>query len=171
MKNPYPMSLRGSTLPTKKPTMGIIAIIIRPAGDSTFPDSSAVYPSSVCVNCGIRIVVPYSANPSTNISVKLIAKLRRLNSVRFKIGRCPTRICRSSHQIITTNATTHATAKNVMMCAFGAHYDIKQVVVVDKDVDISSSEEIEWAVRCGIECGADIIKVGYTGDVLGALLG
>ncbi len=26
-------------------------------------------------------------------------------------------------------------------------------------------EEIEWAVRCGIECGADIIKVGYTGDV------
>jgi class I fructose-bisphosphate aldolase len=26
-------------------------------------------------------------------------------------------------------------------------------------------EEIEWAVRCGIECGADVIKVGYTGDV------
>ncbi len=26
-------------------------------------------------------------------------------------------------------------------------------------------EEIEWAVRCGIECGADVIKIGYTGDV------
>jgi class I fructose-bisphosphate aldolase len=26
-------------------------------------------------------------------------------------------------------------------------------------------DEIHWAVRCGIECGADIIKVGYTGDV------
>lgn len=26
-------------------------------------------------------------------------------------------------------------------------------------------EQIQWAVRCGIECGADVIKVGYTGDV------
>jgi class I fructose-bisphosphate aldolase len=26
-------------------------------------------------------------------------------------------------------------------------------------------EPIQWAVRCGIECGADVIKVGYTGDV------
>jgi len=30
---------------------------------------------------------------------------------------------------------------------------------------VFAPEEIEWAVRCGIECGADIIKVGYTGDV------
>jgi class I fructose-bisphosphate aldolase len=28
-----------------------------------------------------------------------------------------------------------------------------------------TADEIHWAVRCGIECGADIIKVGYTGDV------
>ena len=27
-------------------------------------------------------------------------------------------------------------AKNVILCAFGGHYDIKQVVVVDEDVDI-----------------------------------
>ena len=26
-------------------------------------------------------------------------------------------------------------------------------------------ENIAWAVRCGIECGADVIKVPYTGDV------
>jgi len=30
---------------------------------------------------------------------------------------------------------------------------------------VFSPAEIEWAVRCGLECGADIIKVGYTGDV------
>lgn len=26
-------------------------------------------------------------------------------------------------------------------------------------------EEIAWATRCGIECGVDVIKVAYTGDV------
>jgi class I fructose-bisphosphate aldolase len=30
---------------------------------------------------------------------------------------------------------------------------------------VFTPEHIEWAVRCGIECGADVIKVGYTGDV------
>jgi class I fructose-bisphosphate aldolase len=30
---------------------------------------------------------------------------------------------------------------------------------------VHDPEHIMWAVRCGIECGADIIKVPYTGDV------
>jgi class I fructose-bisphosphate aldolase len=30
---------------------------------------------------------------------------------------------------------------------------------------VHDAENIAWAVRSGIECGADIIKVGYTGDV------
>ena len=46
-----------------------------------------------------------------------------------------------------------------MMCAFGAHYDIKQVIVVDKDVDISSSEEIEWAVATRFQADRDLMVV------------
>ena len=49
--------------------------------------------------------------------------------------------------------------KNVMMSAFGAHYDIKQVIVVDKDVDISSSEEIEWAVATRFQADRDLLVV------------
>lgn len=30
---------------------------------------------------------------------------------------------------------------------------------------VHDPENIQWAVRCGIECGADVIKVPYTGDV------
>jgi fructose-bisphosphate aldolase, class I len=30
---------------------------------------------------------------------------------------------------------------------------------------VHDPENIMWAVRCGIECGADVIKVPYTGDV------
>ena len=36
--------------------------------------------------------------------------------------------------------------KNVIMGAFGGHYDIKQVVVVDMDVNIDDEAEIEWAI-------------------------
>ena len=32
------------------------------------------------------------------------------------------------------------------MGAFGSHYDIKQVIVVDMDVDIDDPNEVEWAV-------------------------
>jgi fructose-bisphosphate aldolase, class I len=30
---------------------------------------------------------------------------------------------------------------------------------------VHDSENILWAVRCGIECGADVIKVPFTGDI------
>jgi len=30
---------------------------------------------------------------------------------------------------------------------------------------VHDPENIMWAVRCGIECGADVIKVPFTGDV------
>lgn len=53
-----------------------------------------------------------------------------------------------------------------------AHYDLPVVAhIYPRDFTGNEAkinfrpEEIEWAVRVGIECGADVIKVGYTGDV------
>src|SRR4030095_16128539 len=44
-------------------------------------------------------------------------------------------------------------AKNIMLGAFAGHYDVKQVIVVDEDVDIHDPAEVEWA-------GADRKSVG-----------
>lgn len=63
------------------------------------------------------------------------------------------------HLAIKMDKTNDGEPKNVMMCAFGAHYDIKQVVVVDKDVDISSPEEIEWAVATRFQADRDLMVV------------
>lgn len=63
------------------------------------------------------------------------------------------------HLVIKVEKTNDGEPKNVMMCAFGAHYDIKQVIVVDKDVDISSSEEIEWAVATRFQADRDLMIV------------
>ena len=63
------------------------------------------------------------------------------------------------HLAIKVDKTNDGEPKNVMMSAFGAHYDIKQVIVVDKDVDISSTDEIEWAVATRFQADRDLLVV------------
>jgi 2,5-furandicarboxylate decarboxylase 1 len=50
-------------------------------------------------------------------------------------------------------------AKNVILCAFGAHYDVKQVVVVDTDVDIHDPAEIEWAIATRFQADRDLVLI------------
>lgn len=50
-------------------------------------------------------------------------------------------------------------AKNVILCAFGAHYDIKQVVVVDADVDVHNPAEVEWAIATRFQADRDLIVI------------
>jgi 2,5-furandicarboxylate decarboxylase 1 len=49
--------------------------------------------------------------------------------------------------------------KNVIMGAFGAHYDIKHVVVVDKDVDIHNQAEVEWAIATRFQADRDLVVI------------
>lgn len=50
-------------------------------------------------------------------------------------------------------------AKNVMMGAFAGHYDVKQVIVVDEDVDIHNPAEVEWAVATRFQADRDLVIV------------
>jgi 2,5-furandicarboxylate decarboxylase 1 len=63
------------------------------------------------------------------------------------------------HLAVKIDKITDGEPKNIIMSAFGAHYDIKQVVVVDKDVDIGDSEEIEWAVATRFQADRDLLVV------------
>jgi 2,5-furandicarboxylate decarboxylase 1 len=49
--------------------------------------------------------------------------------------------------------------KNIIMGAFAGHYDVKQVVVVDTDVDIDDPNEIEWAVATRFQADRDLVVV------------
>lgn len=58
-------------------------------------------------------------------------------------------------------------ARNVILCAFGAHYDIKQVIVVDDDVDVHDPLQVEWAVATRFQADRDLVVVsGAQGSVL-----
>jgi 2,5-furandicarboxylate decarboxylase 1 len=58
-------------------------------------------------------------------------------------------------------------AKNVILCAFGAHYDLKQVTVVDDDVDVHDPLQVEWAVATRFQADRDLVVIaGAQGSVL-----
>ncbi|WP_118183453.1 UbiD family decarboxylase [Paraburkholderia phosphatilytica] len=75
-------------------------------------------------------------------------------------------VCRY-HLWIQFDKKREGEAKNVILCAFGAHYDIKQVVVVDTDVDVHNPAEIEWAIATRFQADRDLVVIeGAQGSVL-----
>jgi 2,5-furandicarboxylate decarboxylase 1 len=88
----------------------------------------------------------------------LLAHLQRshpgVKDVHLSVGG----VCRY-HLWVQFDKKREGDAKNVILCAFGAHYDIKQVVVVDTDVDIHDPDEIEWAVATRFQAHRDLVVV------------
>lgn len=75
-------------------------------------------------------------------------------------------VCRY-HLYVQLRKTKEGEAKNAIMAAFGAHYDIKQVIVVDEDVDVHDPEQVEWAVATRFQADRDLVTVtGALGSIL-----
>lgn len=53
-------------------------------------------------------------------------------------------------------------AKNVILGALATHYDVKQVTVVDTDVDVHNPTEVEWATATRFQADRDLVVVGGT---------
>ncbi|REG58212.1 2,5-furandicarboxylate decarboxylase 1 [Paraburkholderia sp. BL6669N2] len=88
----------------------------------------------------------------------LLAHLQRshpnVKDVHLSVGG----VCRY-HLWVQFEKKREGEAKNVILCAFGAHYDIKQVVVVDTDVDVHDPAEIEWAVATRFQADRDLVVI------------
>lgn len=63
------------------------------------------------------------------------------------------------HLVVQIEKTNNGEPKNIIMGAFGGHYDVKQVVVVDIDVDIDDPNEIEWAIATRFQADRDVLIV------------
>ena len=71
------------------------------------------------------------------------------------------------HLHVQMRKTREGQAKNVIMGAFGGHYDLKQVIVVDDDVDLHKPAEVEWAVATRFQADRDLVVVaGAQGSAL-----
>jgi 2,5-furandicarboxylate decarboxylase 1 len=63
------------------------------------------------------------------------------------------------HAFVKIKKRQEGEAKNVMMGAFAASFDLKQVVVVDDDVDIHNPAEVEWAIATRFQADRDLLVV------------
>jgi 2,5-furandicarboxylate decarboxylase 1 len=63
------------------------------------------------------------------------------------------------HLAVKIDKVSQGEPKNIIMGAFGGHYDIKQVVVVDMDVNIDDEIEIEWAIATRFQADRDLVVV------------
>ena len=67
-------------------------------------------------------------------------------------------VCRY-HLCVQIEKRFDGEAKNVIMGAFAGHYDVKQVVVVDTDVNIHDAAEVEWAIATRSQADRDLLIV------------
>jgi 2,5-furandicarboxylate decarboxylase 1 len=71
------------------------------------------------------------------------------------------------HLFIKIRKAHEGQPKNVICAAFGSHYDIKQVIVVDEDVDVHEPQQVEWAVATRFQADRDLVVIpGAQGSVL-----
>lgn len=71
------------------------------------------------------------------------------------------------HLFVKLKKSHEGQPKNVICAAFGAHYDIKQVIVVDDDVEVHDPQQVEWAVATRFQADRDLIVIpGAQGSVL-----
>lgn len=70
-------------------------------------------------------------------------------------------VCRY-HLYVQMRKRQEGEAKNVILGAFGGHYDLKQVVVVDEDVDIHDPTEVEWAVSTRFQADRDLVVIAHS---------
>ncbi len=63
------------------------------------------------------------------------------------------------HLAVKIDKTDEGQPKNIIMGAFAGHYDVKQVVVVDRDVNIGDPEEVEWAIATRFQADKDLLVV------------
>lgn len=67
-------------------------------------------------------------------------------------------VCRY-HLYVKMKKRFDGEAKNVILGAMAAHYDIKHVTVVDEDVDIHDPTEVEWALATRFQGDRDLVIV------------
>lgn len=61
------------------------------------------------------------------------------------------------HLVVSMKKRNEGEAKNAIFAAFAGHYDVKQVIVVDEDIDIFDTDEVEWCVATRFQASKDLV--------------
>ena len=78
----------------------------------------------------------------------------RVHAVRLTEGSC----C-WLHGVISITKNKEGDANNAAMAAFAGHPSMKQVIVVDKDIDIFDDRQVEWAVATRFQASRGLLVI------------
>lgn len=75
--------------------------------------------------------------------------------------------CGYLHAVVKIAKRTNGDGKNAIMAAFAAHTSLKHVIIVDEDIDITNSDDIEFALATRVRADTDIMIIsGVRGSSL-----
>lgn len=77
-----------------------------------------------------------------------------VNAVRLTEGGCAW-----LHGIVSIRKEHEGDGKNAILAAFSSHASMKQVIVVDEDIDIFNDREVEWAVATRYQAHKGLVVV------------
>ena len=67
--------------------------------------------------------------------------------------------CNWLHAVVQIKKRTQSDAKKIIKKTFETHRSLKQVTVVDEDIDPNSSEEVEYAMATRFQADKDLIII------------
>ncbi|TXT62956.1 MAG: hypothetical protein BAJALOKI1v1_820016 [Promethearchaeota archaeon] len=67
--------------------------------------------------------------------------------------------CSWLHSVVQIRKRTEGDAKNAILAALAAHPSLKRVIIVDEDIDITNSEDVEWAVATRVQPDKDVLLI------------
>jgi UbiD family decarboxylase len=63
------------------------------------------------------------------------------------------------HAVVQIKKRTEGDPKNTILAALSAHPSLKRVIVVDEDIDIFNSDDVEWAVATRVQPDKDLLLI------------
>ncbi len=61
------------------------------------------------------------------------------------------------HGVVSIRKQHQGDGKNAIMAAFGAHTSMKQVVIVDEDIDVFDDRDVEWAIATRFQADRGLV--------------
>ncbi|MCW3128805.1 MAG: UbiD family decarboxylase [Methanophagales archaeon] len=92
--------------------------------------------------------------PYEPLIFRAVERVARVKNVFLTEGGC----C-YLHAVVQIKKEREGEAKNAIVAAFAAHPSLKSVVVVDSDIDIFSSKDVEYAIATRVRWNEDVVFI------------
>ncbi|MEJ2249516.1 MAG: UbiD family decarboxylase [Candidatus Lokiarchaeota archaeon] len=63
------------------------------------------------------------------------------------------------HAVVQIQKRTEGDPKNTILATLAAHPSLKRVIIVDEDIDITSSDDVEWAIATRVQPDKDLVLI------------